>query len=139
MTNIYQYTGETWKLNIYLVLWIDQIGSSTVQLLDQQVQLLEHRVELFDKRDKDAPVTPLAERSEITTGETNGIPYSILKIKNAYLEDRKIYICQAILKDTDEDVEDCKESKECDEVETILRVKDPLAAVWPFIGIVAEV
>jgi len=94
---------------------------------------------LFDKRDKDAPVTPLAERSEITTGETDGIPYSILKIKNAYLEDRKIYICQAILKDTDEDVEDCKESKECDEVETILRVKDPLAAVWPFIGIVAEV
>jgi len=26
-----------------------------------------------------------------------------------------------------------------DEMETILRVKDPLAAVWPFCGIVAEV
>lgn len=94
---------------------------------------------LFDKRDKDAPVTPLSERSEITTGEHDGIPYSILKIKNAYLEDRKIYICQAVLKDSEEDNENCEESKECDEVETILRVKDPLAAVWPFIGIVAEV
>jgi len=95
--------------------------------------------ELFEKRDKDAPVAPLAERSEITTGEDDGIPYSVLKIKNAYLEDRKIYICQAVLKDTEEDIEDCEESKACDEVETVLRVKDPLAAVWPFIGIVAEV
>jgi len=95
--------------------------------------------ELFDKRDKNAPVAPLAERSEITTGEDDGVPYSILKIKNAYLEDRKIYICQAVLKDTEEDIDDCEESKSCDEVETILRVKDPLAAVWPFIGIVAEV
>eukprot|EP00092_Neocalanus_flemingeri_P078701 GFUD01097943.1.p1 GENE.GFUD01097943.1~~GFUD01097943.1.p1 ORF type:complete len:304 (+),score=80.61 GFUD01097943.1:49-960(+) len=96
---------------------------------------------LFDKRDKDAPVTPLAERSEITTGEEEDIPYSIFKINNAFLEDRKIYICQAILKDSEEDIDedDCKESKECDEVETILRVKDPLAAVWPFVGIVVEV
>jgi len=95
---------------------------------------------LFDKRDKDAKVTPIAERSEITTGEEDGIPYSIFKIKNAFLEDRKIYICQAVLKEAEEDVEDCEESKEsCQEVETILRVKDPLAAVWPFIGIVAEV
>jgi hypothetical protein len=94
---------------------------------------------LFDKRDKDAPVTPLAERSEITTGQEDGIPFSILKIKKAFKEDRKIYICQAVLKDSTKDIEDCIDSKECDEVETILRVKDPLAAVYPFIGIVAEV
>ena len=30
MKNRYQYTGETYKLQIYLVLWIDQLGSSTV-------------------------------------------------------------------------------------------------------------
>jgi len=94
---------------------------------------------LFDKRDKDAPVIPLSERSEITTGEDDGIPYSILTIKDAYKEDRKIYICQAVLSESMEDNTDCSESKECDEVETILRVKDPLAAVWPFCGIVAEV
>ena len=35
--------------------------------------------------------------------------------------------------------EDCKESKHCDQTETIMRVKDPLAAVWPFCGIVVEV
>jgi len=94
---------------------------------------------LFDKRDKDAPVIPLSERSEITTGEDDGVPYSILTIKDAYKEDRKIYICQAVLSEGTEDNTDCSESKECDEVETILRVKDPLAAVWPFCGIVAEV
>ena len=38
-----------------------------------------------------------------------------------------------------EELEDCKESKHCDRTETILRVKDPLAAVWPFCGIVVEV
>ena len=30
LKNRYQYTGETCKLKIYLVLWIDQLGSSTV-------------------------------------------------------------------------------------------------------------
>ena len=37
--------------------------------------------------------------------------------------------------------EDCKEAsnKECDETQVLLRVKDPLAALYPFVGIVIEV
>ena len=38
-----------------------------------------------------------------------------------------------------EAIEDCGESKECDESHVLLRVKDPLAALYPFVGIVAEV
>ena len=30
-------------------------------------------------------------------------------------------------------------NKDCDETHTLLRVKDPLAALYPFVGIVAEV
>ena len=37
--------------------------------------------------------------------------------------------------------EDCNEAsnKECDESQVLLRVKDPLAALYPFVGIVVEV
>ena len=38
-----------------------------------------------------------------------------------------------------EAVDDCEASKECDESQVLLRVKDPLAALYPFVGIVAEV
>ena len=38
-----------------------------------------------------------------------------------------------------ETIEDCGASKECDESQVLLRVKDPLAALYPFVGIVAEV
>ena len=30
-------------------------------------------------------------------------------------------------------------NKDCDETHTLLRVKDPLAALYPFVGIVVEV
>lgn len=83
------------------------------------------------------------------------IPFSKLIIKKSHVTDRKIYICQvntqtqlnpvlvmlflqAKLKSA-APIEDCEASKECDESEVILRVKDPLAALWPFVGIVAEV
>ena len=38
-----------------------------------------------------------------------------------------------------EAIEDCLASKDCDESHVLLRVKDPLAALYPFVGIVAEV
>jgi len=95
---------------------------------------------LFEKKDKNAPVAPLAERSEIISDSADGIPFSILTIKETDKSDRKIFTCMAMLKGVDEEtVKVCEKSKHCDKVETILRVKDPLAAVWPFCGIVVEV
>ena len=86
------------------------------------------------------PVPAFADRAEIIQQiNEDGIPISTLKISKTFKEDRKIYICQATLKNVEEDIENCAESKECDETQTVVRVKDPLAAVWPFIGIVAEV
>ena len=88
-----------------------------------------------------------------------GIPFSTLEIKDTDKTDRrvrefrnsgdichqhhlficKVFICQASVVDSGIEPEDCKESKHCDQTETIMRVKDPLAAVWPFCGIVVEV
>jgi len=93
---------------------------------------------LFEKKDKLAPVVPLAERSEITYGTSDeGIPWSVLTIKDTDLSDRQVFICKALLKGVE--VSNCTASKHCDMAETILRVKDPLAALWPFCGIVVEV
>jgi len=100
---------------------------------------------LFEKKDKDAPVVPLTERSKITTGEDQDdegrkVPYSVLTITDTHLMDRQTYICLATLKGLEEaEVTDCQISKHCDQSESLLRVKDPLAAVWPFCGIVVEV
>ena len=55
-------------------------------------------------------------------------------------EKTQVFICRASVVGTEqEDLDDCDKSKHCDSTETILRVKDPLAAVWPFCGIVVEV
>ena len=98
---------------------------------------------LFDTRDKSVPVSPLEQRAKIETLEDEkGVPFSRLTISPAYTDDRQYYICQATLKGSqEEDTEECSghSNKECDETITLLRVKDPLAALYPFIGIVAEV
>merc|ERR1712037_1015440 len=97
---------------------------------------------LFEKKDSNAPVVPLPSRTTITRGTNEeGIPWSSLQIKDSDKTDRRVFICQASVVGTDPNPEDCKESKSkhCDRTETILRVKDPLAAVWPFCGIVVEV
>ena len=62
-----------------------------------------------------------------------------LTITPAYTEDRQYYVCQAVL--AGESTEECNmaENKNCDEEKVLLRVKDPLAALYPFVGIVAEV
>jgi len=95
---------------------------------------------LFDSRDKDVPAKPLSDRVEVEEGkDEDGVAFSSLTIKNVQLEDRQIYVCQAVLKDTETLIKNCTASKECDQVETLMRVKNPLAALWPFVGIVIEV
>merc|ERR1711994_440889 len=81
----------------------------------------------------------MGDRAKIETGlNEHDIPFSKLMIMKTDVSDRMIYICQAKLKNA-APFEDCEASKECDESEVILRVKDPMAALWPFIGIVTEV
>ena len=96
---------------------------------------------LFDTRDKSLPVPALEERAEVEEleEEKTGNAVSRLTITPAYTEDRQYYVCQAVL--AGETVEECNtpENRNCDEEFTLLRVKDPLAALYPFVGIVAEV
>jgi len=84
------------------------------------------------------PPAEFRKRAEIEEGMDDGIQMSTLTITKSQLADRKVYICQAKLEKAEE-IEDCEASKECDESEVLLRVKDPLAALYPFVGIVAEV
>ena len=96
---------------------------------------------LFDTRDKSLPVPALEERAEVEEleEEKTGNAVSRLTITPAYTEDRQYYVCQAVL--AGESVEECNtaENRNCDEEKVLLRVKDPLAALYPFVGIVAEV
>ena len=94
---------------------------------------------LFDARDKSLPVAALEERAEVVELDEKGHAVSRLTITPAYTEDRQYYVCQAVI--NGESVEECNtpENKHCDEEKVLLRVKDPLAALYPFVGIVAEV
>jgi len=84
------------------------------------------------------PPAEFRKRAEIEESMDDGIQMSTLTITKSQLADRKVYICQAKLEKA-ETIEDCGASKECDESQVLLRVKDPLAALYPFVGIVAEV
>jgi len=93
---------------------------------------------LFESRDASVPAVPLSQRATIQEGSTEeGLPFSRLSIKTAELEDRQVYMCRASLKGAV--VTNCTASKECDQQQVLIRVKDPLAALWPFVGIVIEV
>lgn len=83
---------------------------------------------------------PFLERVIITQGKEGDESWSVLEIDNAQVQDRAVYSCHAIVTSFQNDVEyNCETSTFCEEVFIILRVKDPLAALWPFIGIVIEV
>jgi len=83
---------------------------------------------------------PFLERASVVTSKESTGYNSELKIDNAQMEDRAVYVCRAIGRESENDLDmDCEESPNCEEVYTLLRVKDPLAAIWPFLGIVAEV
>ena len=89
-------------------------------------------------------VVEVSEKVSITEGvdDDSKYPFSILSITNTTAEDRKIYTCRAVEHNTSFDIdefENCKAANRCDEVETLLRVKDKLAALWPTLGILAEV
>jgi hypothetical protein len=83
---------------------------------------------------------PFLERISISTHKESTGYTSELKIDNAQMEDRTVYVCRAFAKESENDDDlICDESPNCEEVFTLLRIKDPLAAIYPFIGIVAEV
>ena len=89
---------------------------------------------------RESPSPPL--RSRTPTRPTGGWENSEIQGVFAIIQQFfiwKVFICQASVVDSGIEPEDCKESKHCDQTETIMRVKDPLAAVWPFCGIVVEV
>jgi len=84
---------------------------------------------------------PFEERVSIEVGRNeDGNQFSVFKIANAQIEDRAVYMCQAIAAESQDLVDyECEDEGFCEEGETIMRVKDPLAAIWPFAGIVIEV
>jgi len=92
------------------------------------------------KEDVVTTPAPFLERLSITTTTESTGYTSEIRITNVQASDRAVYVCRAIAEESKNDDElICSESDNCEEVYTLLRVKDPLGALWPFIGIVAEV
>merc|ERR1740128_596741 len=109
--------------------------------------LVVARVSLFSlreskkKTEETTTPKPFEERVSIEVGrDEDGNQFSVFKIANSQIEDRAVYMCQAIAAESQDLVDyECEDESFCEGGETIMRVKDPLAAIWPFAGIVIEV
>jgi len=97
--------------------------------------------ETKNKVDETTTVGPLKDRLTIKVEkDEDGNQVSVLGIENAQLEDRAFYVCKIVAQENLRMSADGEEKDEnAEESLTLLRVKDPLAAVWPFVGIVVEV
>jgi len=96
--------------------------------------------EVKEREDKTTTAKPFTERLSISLEQGEGMVTSTISIDNVQVEDRALYVCRATAIEKTVDDEVCGEDDHfCVEGRTLLRVKDPYAAIWPFAGIVLEV
>eukprot|EP00096_Caligus_rogercresseyi_P012086 TRINITY_DN4967_c0_g1_i1.p1 TRINITY_DN4967_c0_g1~~TRINITY_DN4967_c0_g1_i1.p1 ORF type:complete len:359 (-),score=151.83 TRINITY_DN4967_c0_g1_i1:714-1718(-) len=89
----------------------------------------------FYKLNLEDPLIPIPLEVNASTSEEphlkvlskDGVPNAVLKIEDAVYEDRAFYYCRG------------ETENELIHLGTLVRVKDKYAALWPFIGILAEV